>query len=76
MIVQRLWLTDFRNHRSSEVEFDRHVTLVTGPNGHGKTNLLEAVAMLAGMKSFRGANPDAMIAMGAEVAIIRAEHQR
>ena len=76
MIVQRLWLTDFRNHRSSEVEFDRHVTLVTGPNGHGKTNLLEAVAMLAGMRSFRGATPDAMIAMGSDAAIIRAEVDR
>lgn len=76
MIVDRLWLHDFRNHRASEIELDRHVTLVTGPNGHGKTNLLEAIAMLAGMKSFRGATPDAMVAAGADAAVLRAEVDR
>ena len=73
MIVRRLWLTDFRNHRSSEVSLDPHTTLVTGPNGHGKTNLLEAIAMLAGMKSFRGATPEAMVASGSDAAVVRAE---
>ncbi len=73
MIVQRLWLTDFRNHASTDVVLDSQVTLVTGPNGHGKTNLLEAIGLLAGMKSFRGASPEALVATGSEAAVVRAE---
>ena len=73
MIVQRLWLSDFRNHASTDVELDPQITLVTGPNGHGKTNLLEALGMLAGMKSFRGASPDALVATNSEAAVVRAE---
>jgi DNA replication and repair protein RecF len=73
MIVNRLWLTDFRNHETTELSLDPRVTLVTGPNGHGKTNLLEALGLLAGMRSFRGATPEAMIRHGAGSAIVRAD---
>jgi DNA replication and repair protein RecF len=76
VIVDRLWLSDFRNHRSSDITLDPHITLVTGPNGHGKTNLLEAIGMLAGMKSFRGAVPEALVATGAAAAVVRAEVTR
>ena len=44
MIVSQLWLIDFRNHASTELRLDSGVTLITGQNGHGKTNLLEGVA--------------------------------
>ena len=76
MIVERLWLNDFRNHRNTDIELDPAVTLVVGPNGHGKTNLLEAIGMLAGMRSFRGATPDALIGTDADAAIVRAQVRR
>ena len=73
MTVQRLWLTDFRNHKSFEVSLDPGVTVVVGANGDGKTNLLEGLAWLARGTSFRGASTEAMVRKGADRAAIRAE---
>jgi DNA replication and repair protein RecF len=73
MTVDRLWLTDFRNHASVDVSLDPGVTLVVGGNGQGKTNLVEAIAWLARGSSFRGAPTEALIRHGAGQAVIRAE---
>lgn len=73
MIVKRLWLTDFRNHRTTEIGLDHKVTLVIGLNGHGKTNFIEGLALLGGARSFRGAKVDALVASGKSSAYIRAE---
>jgi len=50
-------------------------TAIVGRNGQGKTNLLEAVAHLAGT-SLRGAATEAMVRVGAERAVVRAEATR
>lgn len=76
MQLRRLWLTDFRGYHEAEVAFAPGLTAVVGPNGHGKTNLLEAVGYLATLGSFRGAPTDALIRVGAERAIVRAEGER
>lgn len=47
-----------------------------GQNGQGKTNLLEAVAWLATLSSFRGAQGDALVRVGQPKAIVRAEVER
>jgi DNA replication and repair protein RecF len=73
LILERLWLTDFRSHVSVDLEFDRGVTALIGPNGSGKTNIVEAIAWLATMRSFRGAPTDALVRRGAETAIARAQ---
>jgi len=73
MTVQRLWLTDFRNHKALEVSLDPGVTVIVGANGDGKTNLLEGLAWLARGTSFRGASTEAMVRKGADRAAIRAE---
>jgi DNA replication and repair protein RecF len=53
--INRLILTDFRNYRSTSVQFDgRHVVL-TGDNGAGKTNLMEAVSLLSPGRGLRRA---------------------
>jgi len=49
------------------------VTAILGPNGQGKTNLLEALAYLATLESFRGAPTEALIRDGAQTAVVRAE---
>jgi DNA replication and repair protein RecF len=74
--LRRLWLTDFRGYETAEVRFDDGLTAVLGPNGHGKTNLLEAVGYLATLASFRGAPNEALIRVGADRAIVRAEGER
>ena len=50
----------FRNLSPDPVFFGAGVTLVTGENAQGKTNLLEAVAALCGQRSFRRARPHEM----------------
>jgi DNA replication and repair protein RecF len=74
--LRRLWLTDFRGYESADVTFDPGLTAVVGPNGQGKTNLLEAIGYLATLGSFRGAPTEALIRSGADRAIVRAEGDR
>lgn len=59
----------FRNLSPDPVSFGAGVTLVTGENAQGKTNLLEAVALLCGQRSFRGATPAEMAQGGERFAI-------
>lgn len=51
-------------------------TVLVGPNGSGKTTVLEAVAYLGTERSFRTSARDAMVRTGAERAIIRAALRR
>ena len=51
MIVKSLRLNNFRNYLSQEVKFPPGLVALTGDNGQGKTNLLEAVCVLATTKS-------------------------
>ena len=77
MRLHRLWLSDFRNYASAEVALAPDaLTVVIGGNGQGKTNLLEAVAYLATLSSFRGAPPEALVRTGAASAVVRAEGHR
>lgn len=73
MRVTRTWLKDFRSHVDAEVEWAPGVNVVTGDNGLGKTNLVEAVVLLARLESFRGAPTEAMVRMGADAAVVRGE---
>ena len=73
LVLERLWLTDFRSHRSLELDFDEGVTALIGPNGSGKTNIVESIGWLTSMRSFRGAPNDALIHRDSEVAIARAQ---
>jgi DNA replication and repair protein RecF len=73
VIVRRLALTDFRNYASATLELSPDLTVVTGANGEGKTNLVEALAWLATMESFRGAPADVLVRDGAERAVLRGE---
>lgn len=76
MLIHRLWLTDFRGYTTAEATFDDGLTAVIGANGQGKTNLIEAIAYLATLRSFRGASTDALVRSGAETAVVRAEAER
>ena len=44
---------DFRNLEPAEISFHESANIIVGRNGHGKTNLLEAIYFLATTKSFR-----------------------
>jgi DNA replication and repair protein RecF len=75
--LERLWLADFRNYPTADVALAPDaLTVVVGGNGQGKTNLIEAVAYLATLSSFRGAPPEALVRTGAASAVVRAEGRR
>ena len=54
-LLVRLALTDFRNYPALVWRNQARVVVVTGPNGSGKTNLLEAVSLLVPGRGLRGA---------------------
>jgi DNA replication and repair protein RecF len=58
MAISSVSLKNFRNYVDSEFSFSPTVTIITGPNGSGKTNILEAVYVLARGSSFRGSYDD------------------
>ncbi|MEU4091105.1 DNA replication/repair protein RecF [Streptomyces sp. NPDC026673] len=72
MHVAHLSLADFRSYARVEVPLDPGVTAFVGPNGQGKTNLVEAVGYLATMGSHRVAGDAPLVRMGADRAIVRA----
>ncbi|HUN31699.1 MAG TPA: DNA replication/repair protein RecF [Trebonia sp.] len=72
MHLTRLALTDFRSYASAEVTLAPGVTIFSGPNGEGKTNLVEAVGYVATLASHRVSQDAPLIRQGAEQAIIRA----
>jgi DNA replication and repair protein RecF len=59
----------FRNLANDVVSFGSGWNLVVGENGQGKTNLLEAVALVCGQRSFRRATPAEMSADGASFRV-------
>jgi DNA replication and repair protein RecF len=74
--VRTLWLTDFRSYASARLDLSPGLTVLVGPNGEGKTNLLEALGWLATLSSFRGAPGEALVRRGAPYAVVRAEAER
>jgi DNA replication and repair protein RecF len=73
VILRHLELTDFRNYARTTLDLDQDLTVVAGANGAGKTNLVEAVAWLATLESFRGVPNETLVREGADRAVLRAE---
>ena len=72
MRVDWLSLAEFRSYRQLEWSPDPGVNLLVGPNGAGKTNLLESIAYMATLKSFRGVPDSGLVGDDADSAVIRA----
>jgi DNA replication and repair protein RecF len=66
--VSRLTLTDFRSYAAAALEPGPGFVLLFGENGAGKTNLLEAVSMLAPGRGLRGAALSDMARQGSSGA--------
>lgn len=66
-------LKDFRSYAALNFAPAPGTNIFVGPNGAGKSNLVEAVSYLARLRSFRRAPDDALIATGADAAVLRGE---
>jgi DNA replication and repair protein RecF len=73
LAVEVLSIRSFRNLKSVDVKLGPQFNVVSGDNAQGKTNLLEAVYVLATSRSFRTSKLNDLIAVGAETASARGE---
>lgn len=73
MYVSDLALTDFRSYEHVVLSLDPGVTAFVGPNGQGKTNLVEAIAYLATFTSHRVAGDAALVRAGTPRAVVQAK---
>ena len=53
MLIKHISLANFRNYETADVSFSPGVNLLVGPNGQGKTNLVEAIRYLSTLSSHR-----------------------
>lgn len=72
MHVASLSLHDFRSYPTLDLDLTTGPTAFIGPNGHGKTNIVEAVDYLAGLSSHRVSSEAPLVRAGAERAVVRA----
>ncbi len=63
--ITKLTLENFRNYRSLQLNVPPRPVVLRGHNGAGKTNILEAISLLAPGRGFRHAKLSAMDAIGA-----------
>jgi DNA replication and repair protein RecF len=69
--VEHLQVRSFRNLASVDLEPGERFNVVSGDNGQGKTNLLEALYVAATSKSFRTSKLGDLVRFGAELASVR-----
>lgn len=76
MHLTHLSLRDFRSYAQAELPLDPGITVLVGPNGVGKTNIVEAIGYLATQDSHRVGNDAPLVRFGAERALIGAGLRR
>ena len=72
-VIGKLTLQNFRNYSKKTFEFSEKTTLIVGPNAVGKTNILEAIYLLATGKSFRAETEQELIKEKASVGSVQGE---
>jgi DNA replication and repair protein RecF len=68
--ISKLSLVDFRNYERATIPLHSGQNVFVGPNGQGKSNLLEAIYALSSTRSFRGARDKDLIRFSAEKAVV------
>lgn len=72
MHIAWIELVNFRVHEALRLELSENTNVFLGPNGVGKTSILEAASYLGYLRSFRASPDKALIRSGQESAVIRA----
>lgn len=73
MWVEKLDISGWRNHQQSTVSFSPGTTVFVGPNGQGKTNIVEALVYLGTLGSHRVSSTGPLIADGHDAATVYAD---
>jgi DNA replication and repair protein RecF len=69
--VSQISLTDFRSYAHLDLDLGPGASAFVGPNGQGKTNLVEAIAYAATLASHRVSSETALVRAGAPRAVVR-----
>ncbi|MCC3300928.1 DNA replication/repair protein RecF [Arthrobacter sp. zg-Y895] len=72
MYVDHLSLTGYRSYPQLDIRLEPGVTVFVGPNGTGKTNIVEAIGYLATLSSHRVSTDAPLVNFDADQALIRA----
>lgn len=76
MHVSHLALTDFRSYAELDLPLEPGVSAFVGPNGQGKTNLVEAIGYVSTLSSHRVAADATLVRAGAARAVVRLKARR
>jgi len=76
MQIKELQVTNFRNYISARIEPGHGMNILVGPNAHGKSNLLEAIYLLATTKSHKTNRDSDLIKADQQIARVFAEAVR
>ncbi|MEK7551671.1 MAG: DNA replication and repair protein RecF [Patescibacteria group bacterium] len=72
-MLKSIHLQNFRSYKKTDFIFSNTSTLIVGPNTIGKSNLLEAIFLIATGKSFRTDKDSQMLLLGKEVGRVKAK---
>ncbi len=75
MKVNKLEIQNFRNITNLNLEFDPEINVICGENAQGKTNIIEALWLFSGAKSFRNSKDNEFIKFGQKKAKIYTEFE-
>ncbi len=70
MLIKELKLYNYRNYTRKTVSFDPELNIIIGPNGIGKTNILESIIVVSNTKSFRTNNDQNLVKKDCEFSKI------
>lgn len=73
MFLKSLYLRNFRNYKEAEVHFSEKLNVLFGDNAQGKTNMLEAIYLVATGRSFRSQSLTELIRSGESFFFLEAE---
>ena len=72
-MLQKLTLENYRNYRKFELELGK-VTVLVGPNGVGKSNILEAICLLSSCRSFREEDKRNLVSVDSTFARVKGDN--
>lgn len=76
MKIKKIELKNYRNYEKLKLDFFDDLNIIYGNNGSGKTNIVEAIYILALTKSFRTNNDQNLIKIGTDFASVSAEIEK
>jgi len=76
MLINKIRLNNYRNYQSFNLEFDSGLNIIVGPNGIGKTNILESLIVVSNTHSFRLNNDRDLIKKNEEYGRIELESDK